>query len=100
MSMSTGREIRLVENPDGWWTARDVEVGVTTQGETRTEALDALDDVVATLADDVVEARQADRGLGTQLRGQAADIDADPVEAVRDIRERRVDRMANDHSHE
>lgn len=47
--MSTGREIRLVENPDGWWTARDVEVGVTTQGETRTEALDALDDVVAAL---------------------------------------------------
>ncbi|WP_348611646.1 type II toxin-antitoxin system HicB family antitoxin [Halobaculum rarum] len=38
------REIRLVENPDGQWTARDQTVGVTAQGDA---ALDALDDVVA-----------------------------------------------------
>jgi predicted RNase H-like HicB family nuclease len=48
--MSTGREIRLIENPDGRWTARDLEAGVTTQGETREDALAALDDVVETIA--------------------------------------------------
>ncbi|AUV84688.1 HicB family protein (plasmid) [Salinigranum rubrum] len=41
------REIRLVENPDGQWTARDLDVGVSAQGESRTAALDALDAVVA-----------------------------------------------------
>lgn len=50
--MSTGREIRLVENPGGQWTARDLDVGVSAQGTTRDEALDALDDVVAAVTDD------------------------------------------------
>ena len=45
--MSTGREIRLIENPDGWWTARDIEAELTAQGETRESALKSLDDVVA-----------------------------------------------------
>lgn len=48
----SGREIRLTENPDGRWTARDLRVGVSTQGETRTEALEALDAVVAAIEDD------------------------------------------------
>jgi hypothetical protein len=43
------RTIRLVENPDGRWTARDLDVEVSAQGATRAEALDALDDVVAAL---------------------------------------------------
>jgi hypothetical protein len=47
---NTGREIRLVENPDGQWTARDLEAEVTAQGETRANALAALDDVVAALS--------------------------------------------------
>ena len=47
---NNGREIRLVENPDGQWTARDLEAEVTAQGETRAGALDALDDVVAALS--------------------------------------------------
>ncbi|NLV10438.1 type II toxin-antitoxin system HicB family antitoxin [Halomicrobium mukohataei] len=47
-----GREIRLLENPNGQWTARDLEVGISTQGDTRTEALDALDDVVAAVEGD------------------------------------------------
>lgn len=46
----TGREIRLVENPDGQWTARDLEAEVTAQGKTRAGALAALDDVVAALS--------------------------------------------------
>jgi len=47
---TTGREIRLVENPDGQWTARDLDAEVTAQGETRAAALVALDDVVAVLS--------------------------------------------------
>ena len=40
------REIRLLKNPDGRWTARDLRVGVTAQGESRSAALDNLDAVV------------------------------------------------------
>lgn len=39
--------ITLTENEDGWWTARNVEVGVASQGETRQEALENLDEAVA-----------------------------------------------------
>ena len=40
------REIRLVKNPDGQWTARDLSVGVVAQGENRGVALDNLDAVI------------------------------------------------------
>ena len=40
------QEIHLVKS-DEWWVASDVETGVTSQGETRTEALDNLDEAVA-----------------------------------------------------
>jgi predicted RNase H-like HicB family nuclease len=39
-------EIRLWQE-DGWWIAKDVDTGVTTQGESRTAALENLDDAVA-----------------------------------------------------
>lgn len=39
-------EIRLWKE-DGWWVAKDVDTGVTAQGESRAEALDDLDDAVA-----------------------------------------------------
>ena len=45
--MSTGRQIRLIENPDGWWTAKDVDTGAVSQGETRETALDNLDEAVS-----------------------------------------------------
>lgn len=45
--MSTEREIRLIEADDGWWSAIDEEAGVASQGETRTEALENLDEAVA-----------------------------------------------------
>ncbi|PSQ52976.1 HicB family protein [Halobacteriales archaeon SW_8_65_20] len=45
--MSTGREIRLVEEDDGWWSAVDEETGIASQGETRREALENLDEAVA-----------------------------------------------------
>lgn len=39
-------EIRLWQE-GGWWIAKDVDTGVTTQGESRTAALENLDDAVA-----------------------------------------------------
>jgi predicted RNase H-like HicB family nuclease len=45
--MSIGREIRLPENEDGWWTAVDRATGVASQGETREAALENLDEAVA-----------------------------------------------------
>ncbi|MEF8825472.1 MAG: type II toxin-antitoxin system HicB family antitoxin [Halapricum sp.] len=44
--MSTGREIRLIEEDDGEWPAIDIETNVASQGETRQEALDNLDEAV------------------------------------------------------
>ena len=46
------REIRLLKNPDGQWTARDLHVGVTAQGESRAVALDNLDAVVEAVEGD------------------------------------------------
>lgn len=45
--MSTGREIRLTENDDGWWTARDCDAEVTSQGPTKEDALSNLEEAVA-----------------------------------------------------
>ena len=46
--MSTGIEptITLTED-DGWWIAQDTETGVTSQGESRTTALENLDEALA-----------------------------------------------------
>lgn len=51
--MSTGREIRLTEDEEGWWVARDVDAEVTSQGETREEALENLDEAVALAAGEI-----------------------------------------------
>ena len=47
-----GREIRLLENPDGNWTARDLQAELTAQGETREAALANLDAVVEAVTGD------------------------------------------------
>ncbi|OYR57201.1 type II toxin-antitoxin system HicB family antitoxin [Halorubrum halodurans] len=39
-------EIRLWRE-EGWWIAKDVETGVTTQGDSRDDALENLDEAVA-----------------------------------------------------
>ena len=52
--ISTGREIRLIEEDDGGWSAIDVETDVASQGETRQEALENLDEAVEL----TVEARE------------------------------------------
>ena len=44
--MSTGRKITLTEE-GGWWIARDEDADVTSQGRTRTEAIENLDEAVA-----------------------------------------------------
>lgn len=56
MSTEVRREIRLVEEDDGWWSAIDEETGVASQGSTREEALDNLDEAMELTE----EAREAD----------------------------------------
>jgi len=46
-STDARQRIELLENPSGRWTARDAETGVASQGETRQEALDNLDEALA-----------------------------------------------------
>ena len=41
------REIRLVEEEGGGWSAIDEETGVASQGQSRQEALENLDEAVA-----------------------------------------------------
>ena len=43
---STGREIRLIHEDDGGWSAIDRESGVASEGETRNAALENLDEAV------------------------------------------------------
>ena len=45
--MGAGREIRLIEDEDGLWSAIDEETGVASCGETRLEALEMLDEAIA-----------------------------------------------------
>lgn len=45
--MGTGREIRLIEEDDGGWSAIDEDLGVASCGDTREEALEMLDEAVA-----------------------------------------------------
>ncbi|OYR69878.1 type II toxin-antitoxin system HicB family antitoxin [Halorubrum ezzemoulense] len=43
----SGRTITLTQADDGWWVACDEATGVASQGETRQDALDNLDEAVA-----------------------------------------------------
>lgn len=46
--MSRGVEPTITLTEDGdWWVAKDVETGVTSQGRTRKDALDNLDEALA-----------------------------------------------------
>lgn len=47
MSVENPRRITLQEENDGWWSAVNEETGVASQGPTREEALDNLDEAVA-----------------------------------------------------
>jgi len=64
--MSTGRRIILTEDEDVW-VARDAKTGVASQGETREEALEMLDEALALhtgeAGDPVTEADLREWGL-------------------------------------
>jgi predicted RNase H-like HicB family nuclease len=45
-------EIRLWREDD-WWVAKDIETGVTTQAQSRTAALENLDEAVALHHDEI-----------------------------------------------
>jgi hypothetical protein len=47
MSTGVAPTITLIENDDGWWTARDEARELTSQGKTRADALDNLDEAIA-----------------------------------------------------
>lgn len=49
--MSAGREIRLIEEDDEWWSAIDEEAGVTSQEPTRQEPLENLDEATELAAE-------------------------------------------------
>ncbi len=65
-----------------WWVAKDIETGVTTQGETRIEALENLDEAVALHrgeSGDVIDTPAKERHVL-----EALDIDPEEVENARD----------------
>lgn len=83
--MSTQKPtITLTENEDGWWTARNVEVGVSSQGPTKQEALENLEEAVALhkgeIGEEVSEDEQEEvlRDLG---------IDPDELDGDRELPE-------------
>lgn len=47
------RRIQLLENPSGRWTAKDEDSGVASQGDTRMEALENLDEALALYREEI-----------------------------------------------
>lgn len=80
--MSTGREIRLVEEDDGWWSAIDEETGVASQGPSRAAALDNLDEAVALHTNTANERVENESEVLEDLG-----IDADEIDEARDDNE-------------
>jgi predicted RNase H-like HicB family nuclease len=83
--MSTQKPtITLTENEDGWWTARNIKVGVSSQGPTKQEALENLEEAVALhkgeIGEEVSEDEQEEvlRDLG---------IDPDELDGDRELPE-------------
>jgi len=80
--MSTGIEpsITLTED-DGWWVARDTETGVASQGQTREEALENLDEAVALYKSEVgesIDSPEEEREFFEEIG-----LDPDEIEAER-----------------
>jgi len=74
-------EIRMWRE-DGGWVITDVETGVTTQGDTREEALEMLDEAVALYKGEIgepVETPEEEREILRDLG-----IDPEEVEAARE----------------
>ena len=85
------QEIHLVEDPDGGWTARDEATGVVSQGETRAEALDNLDEAVALYRGEIgesIDSPEEERAVLEDLG-----IDSDEVSEARKANESPPDWM-------
>jgi predicted RNase H-like HicB family nuclease len=75
------QEIRLVDSGE-LWVATDIESGVASQGETRTEALENLDEALALHRGetvDSIDSLEAEREVLRDL-----EIDPDEVEQARE----------------
>lgn len=80
----SGQEIRLVHSEE-CWVATDVETGVASQGETRSAALENLDEALALHRSDVgdsIETADEERDVLQELG-----IDPDEVDAAREDRD-------------
>lgn len=71
-----GRTITLTQADDGWWVARDETTGVASQGESRQDALENLDEAV------VLHVRESGDSIETwdEEREVLTDLGIDPVE--------------------
>jgi predicted RNase H-like HicB family nuclease len=78
--MSTGREIHLIEEDDGWWSAVDEETGVASQGPTRQEALENLDEAVALHEGDAGEPIEDEEEFLEELGIDPDDVPDEPRE--------------------
>jgi predicted RNase H-like HicB family nuclease len=81
--MSTGIEPTITLTDEGeWWVAKDTETGVASQGRTREDALDNLDDAVQ------LYKREIGESIDTQAEEHAVlrDLGLDPeeIEAARE----------------
>lgn len=83
-------EIRMWREGD-WWVITDIETGVTTQGETREEALEMLDDALALYHGEAGESIETPEEEREALRDLG--IDPDEVEFDRDEAEELPDFM-------
>jgi predicted RNase H-like HicB family nuclease len=75
------QEIRLVDSGE-WWVATDVDTGVASQGETRADALENLDEALALHRaenGDSIDSLEAEREVLRDLG-----IDPDEVEQARE----------------
>jgi len=77
-----GRTITLTQADDGWWVAHDEATGVTSQGETRQDALENLDEAVALHTEEIGDSIET----WSQERDVLGDLDIDPDE-VKQARE-------------
>ena len=80
--VQSGRTITLTQTDDGWWVARDEATGVASQGETRQDALDNLDEAVALHkgeTGDSVDSWEEEKEVLDELG-----IDPDEVQQARD----------------
>jgi len=78
--MSTGREIHLIEEDDEWWSAVDEETGVASQGPTRQEALENLDEAVALHEGDAGEPIEDEEEFLKELGIDLDDVPDEPRE--------------------